>query len=441
MEEKKPDPITQKPQTVKECAELISFVTSDNDRWSEEQLNFFSNLQNLAKAGDPKAEIELTLQIEKLLTRFEIKIDELTSAELAYEIFKKNWGLDVIHDIYHHPDIYEVFVDRYDMISVSRLGKIEPVPGLAFEDDDHVNRVILRMLVSEDAHFDEANVAVQCVRKDDSRLTAYRPPLTEFTGFALRKLNAVVIDRDFLITAGTANLTIWNMFTLLARYGAKLLFIGPPESGKTSIVRTLISVMKQSTRILTIEQNREIRVRHHYPERSVVEMEERTRLDGGSLKQLFALSLRLSPTLVIFGEFRLGETEAAIMAGERSRHFWSTSHFRTPDEAVDGISDLLVSQGTTLSHQVAQKRVLRAFDTFVTLYGDPHTGTRKVLNIVAAEPSGEQIKYRRLAQWRGSSDDYWQGDWDFPEKPPLDFIERMRVYGVSDDELKNVGWL
>ncbi len=442
MEEEKPEPILQTPQTIDECVLFVGQISTDSTRWSEEELSKINNLQSLASAGDPLAVGELINYIKKILTDFEVSIDGMDAEQLAVEVYKRAWGLDVIHDLYHDPEIYEVFVDAPDKISVSRLGKIEPVPDIKFKNNDHVNRLVSRMIAhDQDAHFDDSHPRVYCVRKDDSRLTAFRPPLTEFTTFALRKLNAVYLDKEYLIKCGSANEKVWDMLALLARYGAKMLFIGPPESGKTSWLRVLVSVLNKTTRIATIETDRELRLGHHYPDRSVVEMEEHSRLAGGTLEELFAGNLRLSATLLIFGEFRLDDTSAAVMAGERARRFWSTSHFLNPSEAVSGTADLLLSQNQALTHDAAIKRTLRAFDTFVTVYGDLDRGIKKVLQITVAHHTGTKVEYYNLAEWKGSSGDYWEGDWVFNEKPFKELLEKMRIYGVTDQELQKVGWL
>lgn len=442
MEEDKPEPILQKPQTIDECVLFIGQTSTDSTRWSEEELTKINSLQSLASAGDPLASEELIKYIEKILTNFEVNIDGMSTEQLAVEVYKRAWGLDVIHDLYHDPEVYEVFVDAPDKVSVSRLGKIEPAPGIRFNNNDHVNKLVSRMIAhDQDAHFDDSHPRVYCVRKDDSRLTAFRPPLTEFTSFALRKLNAVHLDKEYLIKCGSVNENVWDMLTLLARYGAKMLFIGPPESGKTSWLRTLVSVLNHTTRIATIEADRELRLGYHYPDRSVVEMEEHSRLVGGSLEELFAGSLRLSATLLIFGEFRLEDTSAAVMAGERARRFWSTSHFSTPSEAVSGTADLLLSQNQALTHDAAIKRALRAFDTFVTVYGDLDQGIKKVLQITGAHHNGTKVEYYNLAEWKGSNNDFWEGDWEFNEKPFKELLTKMRIYGVTDKELQRVGWL
>ncbi len=401
-----------------------------------------SELQDMASSGDFNEGKKLTEQIKYLIIQFDLKVEGLTTDQLAYEIFKKNWGLDVIHDLFYDPEVIEVYVDRPDMVSVSRMGKVERVPGIKFRDNKHVTDLVLKLIKhDQDSLFDDSHPTVQCVRNDESRLTAFRSPLTEYTCINLRKLKAVDLNQDYLIKVGTVNERGWDILSLLARYGARILFIGPPESGKTSWLRLLTGELDHATRSVSIESDRELFLQRTYPERSVVEMEEHAQLRGGTLEQLFAGSLRLSATHLIFGEFRLEEIDAAIMAGERARHFWSTSHFRTAREAVAGIADILVSRNTALTHDIAEKQVIRAFDTFVTVYGDLKHGVKKILDITCARDTGEKVEYRSLVKWVPGETDYWDGSWTFPDKPFREFIARMRLYGAVNDELSKVGWL
>lgn len=421
---------------------MIGKITTDNTRWSEEELVAMSELQDLASSGDHKTSKELTEKIKYLIVQFDLRVEGLTTDQLAYEVFKKNWGLDVIHDLFYDPEVIEIYVDRPDMVSISRMGKIERVPDIKFRDNRHVTNLVLKMIKhDQDTHFDDSHPTVQCVRQDESRLTAFRNPLTEYTCFTLRKLKAIDLTKDYLIKTGTVNERIWYSLSLLARYGARILFIGPPESGKSSWLRLLTGELDITVRSVSIESDRELFLQRTYPERSVVEMEEHAQLTGGRLEQLFAGSLRFAATHLIFGEFRLDEIDAAIMAGERSRHFWSTSHFRNAREALAGIADLLLARNSGLTHEVAEKQAIRAFDTFVTVHGDHKTGIKKILEIACVQDMGEKIEFRNLAQWAGGQDEYWNGEWVFPDKPFDEFIDRMKLYGASNDELRRVGWL
>lgn len=441
-DEEKPEPITEKPETIDECVNLIVKITTDSRRWPEEELDKIGYVQERVRYGDPLAVENYIVLIKEILEQHDINIEGIGQDKLAEEIYKKGWGLDIVHDLFYDPDVYEVYVDRPEMISVSRKGVIERIPHLKFRDENHVNNLIQKMIAHDkDAHFDESVPRVQSVRGDDSRLTAYRKPLTEYTCFVLRKLNAVTLTREYLLKEQTVNEKVWDIIALLARYGAKILFIGPPESGKTSWIRLLVGILEHNTRTVSIEPDRELGLRRQYPDRTIVEMEEHRQLAGGKYEELFAGSLRLSATNVIFGEFRLEEIDAAIMAGERSRRFWSTSHFENPQEAVSGIADLLISRGSVLSHLDAEKKALRAFNTYITLFGDAKRGVKKVIQITHAFNNGKETIYKNLVKWKGSPNDHWDGEWEFPDLPTENLLETMRMYGVTDSELIKVGWL
>lgn len=403
-----------------------------------------SKLQNAASAGEPGAVRELLKLVTQLLEQFDISVGDLSRDKLAYEVFKRSWGLDVIHDLYCRPDVYEVRVDRPDLISVSRRGKNEIVPGLSFKDDEHVRDLVGRLIRHDlDAKFDESHPQVQSVLKDGSRLTAFRPPLTEFTCFVLRKTAACELSRAYLIETGTVNDRLFDIISLLARYGGKILFLGPPESGKTSWVRFLISLLPQNVRTVSIEKDRELLIYRHYPGRSIVELEEHPQV-GGTPEKLFAGSLRLGTEMLVYGEYGQEEVAAAITACERARRVLSTTHFETPEDAIYGTAELLLQQqGASLRYEAAVRRVLRAFNTFITVHGDTDRGIKKVLTVTNAwyDDDEQKVVYRTLARWNGNPQDYWEGNWEFPETPPPHLLERMRKFGLTNTDLDRVGWL
>jgi len=382
--------------------------------------------------------------IADLIRTHDLLLEGFTARDLAWEVFKYGWGLGPIHDLYLREDVYEVRVDRADLVSVSRRGKNEIVAGAAFRSEAEIDRLVRRLIAYSGYDlFDESHPRVNVVLPlaGGTRLTAVRPPLAEYTGMCLRKLNAFPMTKENLVRAGTVNERVYDIIALLHRCGGKVLWLGPPESGKTSWIAAMVNVLPESVRVVMIGKDREFRLRHLYPNRSVVELEERERVRGGSLVELFGAALKLSPDAILFDEFLVDEIAAAVMAGERARWFWSTSHYAGPHEAVLGGATLLLRHSPTLTYDAAVQQFLRAFNTFVVLHADMVRGVKKVLGVYVGSYGEKGPEFRALVEWKGSGEDYWRGDWTFPERPFTEHLDRMRMFGATDEDFAKVGWL
>ena len=95
---------------------------------------------------------------------------------LITDVFHELFGLGPLEALLADPTVSDILVNRADQIYVEREGRIEPSP-LVFKDDQHLLRIIERIVSSVGRRIDESSPMVDARLADGSRVNAIIPPL------------------------------------------------------------------------------------------------------------------------------------------------------------------------------------------------------------------------------------------------------------------------
>ncbi len=395
-----------------------------------------------AQARMPGAKEKCQQIIAELLSSCDVEVPGRDLYNICNEVYKELWGMGVLEDIYCDPDIDEIRVNTFKEIYVQRRGKNELVP-VTLEDDRHVIDLINRLHIRDRVMATSSTPYVESILKDGSRLTATLPPLTpQGPLFVLRKHGTFDINKENYISRGTMDARLHDILALLAKGQSNMLLIGPGDTGKSTLLRYLIRFFREQLRILLLESDAEIRARHWYPNRDIVEFEEQADL-GLDMKNIFPIILRFSPDMVLLGEIRrVEELLEAINACIRGHSgAMATIHYRSVEQALYFLATMLVTTGYSMTIPQAQAMVAHAFNIGVVLYADPTVGIKKVERVAEIITDGEKVEYSDLAIWQVTGDTYFDGEWVFPNRPSEKHIANMIKYGITRTELEAVGWM
>lgn len=394
------------------------------------------------RARDNKALIESVLYgslsditkakqlIRDLLREYSAEITDAPFEDAVEDIYSYMWGLGPLEAIYHDPDINEIQVNGYDQVYVIKNLKTYR-ENIRFRDDEHIRNIIQRIVMHDrGVSLNESHPTIESMRRDGTRITATCPPVSETTTLALRKQLIKVLTPEELIASGTLDQKTWEMLRHLVKHRANILISGGVGSGKTALLRTLVSHIDENARINVLENDRELFLRKHFPGRNIVEFEEHPEA-GVTLKDLFRTLLRYSPNIIIVGEFRgSGEAREAIRACERGHHgSMATAHFSSPQEAIEGTARLMLEEGLNILPGAANLMVAGAYNVVVQMFGDTTRGIIKVDSVTEVDIIQNEIIYRDLVKWMPKANDYCVGSWEKINEPGPRLIKRFKLYG------------
>jgi pilus assembly protein CpaF len=317
--------------------------------------------------------------------------------------------------------------------------KNEKLDGVLFRDDEHVKMIITRITMHDQGvTLNKSYPTIESMRRDGTRITATCPPVTKNTTLVLRKPYPHLITSDEMIKLGTMDKKTWAILKTLTRASANILISGGVGSGKTTLLRMLANEIDHSARIIVLETDSELMLNKAFPGRDIIEFEEH-RESKRSLRDLFGIVLRYSPTVIIVGEFRgAGEAKEAIRACMRGHNSMDTAHFSSPREAIEGTAKLLLEEGMNLPLDVAVSTVASAFNIVVQMFGDAVRGVIMVESVTEVSIDQGEVKYQDLIRWTPHGTDYLDGSWQSRGGLSPAMITRL-CKNISINELKGAG--
>ena len=265
-------------------------------------------IQDLDPKLDLANQVEVRRQIEEIFGRV---IDEegmaLTRAErvrMLEQITDEIIGLGPLEPLLRDETVTEIMVNGPRQVYVERNGRLE-LTNVVFQNDDHVMRIIDRIISPIGRRIAESSPMVDARLTDGSRVNAIIPPLSLIGPVVpVRKFSASPFTVDALTRFGTATPEMFDFLRACVEARLNLFVSGGTGSGKTTTLNVLSSFIPNDERVITIEDAAELQLRQEH----VVTLESRPpNIEGRgeiTIRMLVVNALRMRPDRIIVGEIR-----------------------------------------------------------------------------------------------------------------------------------------
>ncbi|HKJ26759.1 MAG TPA: CpaF family protein [Anaerolineales bacterium] len=303
---------------------------------------------------------------EQVLVEESIVLSRQEKHRLFEQIVAEIIGFGPIQPLLEDDSITEVMVNGAKNIYVERKGKLTRVP-LAFESDEHVMRIIDRIVAPLGRRIDESSPYVDARLPDGSRVNAVIPPIS-LVGptLTIRIFSKIPLTVEDLIT--NESITPEAMQFLKACVEARLNVVvsGGTGSGKTTMLNLLSGFIPSDERIVTIENAAELQLRQEH----VVTLESRpANIEGRgevTIQNLVVNSLRMRPDRVVVGEIRDGAALDMLQAMNTGHDgSMTTAHSNGPRDTLARIETMCLMAGFDLPVRAIREQVASAVDVIV----------------------------------------------------------------------------
>jgi pilus assembly protein CpaF len=348
-------------------------------RLQEEVIGAFETLLDATDPAEIRARI--TTIIDRIITKNAFAVTRSERLALVEEVVHEVTGLGPLEPLLNDDTITEVMVNGPNRVYIERRGKIEHV-DVHFLNDEHVRRIIDRIIAPLGRRIDESSPRVDARLADGSRVNAIIEPLS-LVGpvITIRKFSATPFTVRDLVGFGTATPEIFNFIRHCIWARLNVFVSGGTGSGKTTLLNVLSSFIPEDERIITIEDAAELQLRQEH----VVTLEARPANAEGmgeiTIRDLLRNALHMRPDRVIVGECRSGEALdmiQAMMTGQDGS--LSTGHANTTQDMLRRLETMILMSGYELPLRAIREQIASAVDIIV------HTarlqdGSRKIVNI------------------------------------------------------------
>jgi len=306
--------------------------------------------------------------------------------QLQISLINDILGYGPLQPLLNDPEISEIMVNGPHQIYVERKGKVE-LTGVRFRDEQHLMRIIEKILLPLGKRVDERVPMVDARLPDGSRVNIVIPPIA-LNGpcVTIRKFARDPFTMSDLIAFGTLTQEAAQFLQAAVQARLNIVISGGAGSGKTTLLNVLSAYIPNDERIITIEDTAELQLRQEH----VVRLEARPpNIEGVgevTIRDLVRNALRMRPDRIIVGECRGGEALDMLQAMNTGHDgSMTTIHANNPREAFARLETMVLMAGVDLPVKAIREQVAGAIDLIIQVQR-MRDGSRKV--VVISEVTG-----------------------------------------------------
>ena len=301
-------------------------------------------------------------------------------------------GLGPLESLLGDDTITEIMVNGPKNVFIEQKGKVT-LSGVTFENDEHVLRIIDRIVAPLGRRVDESQPLVDARLQDGSRVNVViRPIALCGPTITIRKFSKTPLTIQDLIRFGSMTPEIAQFLRATVISAVNAVVSGGTGSGKTTLLNVLSSFIPNDERIITVENAAELQLQQEH----VIPLESRPpNIEGRgevSIRDLVINCLRMRPERIVVGECRGGEALDMLQAMNTGHDgSLTTLHANTPRDALARLEVMCLMSGMDLPVRAIREQVASAVDMIVQQQR-LRDGSRKIIAISEVQGmEGEMI--------------------------------------------------
>jgi pilus assembly protein CpaF len=345
-------------------------------------------LAELDTGVDPHSP-EVRTTIEELFTAIlseeSIVLGRAERQRLFEAIVAEILGFGPLEPLLADDTITEIMVNGPKNIYIERTGNLVR-SNVTFEDEDHVLRVLDRIVAPLGRRIDESSPTVDARLPDGSRVNAViRPIALCGPTITIRKFSKRPFTVEDLIRFGTITPEMAEFCRACVIGKLNIVVSGGTGSGKTTFLNVLSGFIPNDERIVTIENAAELQLRQEH----VVSLESRPpNIEGRgevSIRDLVVNSLRMRPDRIVVGECRAGEALDMLQAMNTGHEgSLTTAHSNSPRDTLSRLEVMCLMAGRDLPVRAIREQVASAIDMIIH-QERMRDGTRKIVKVTEVQ--------------------------------------------------------
>jgi pilus assembly protein CpaF len=339
-------------------------------------------------SSEGKKRVEQTLN--ELVDAEGVSLTRVERARLLEVISADVLSFGPIEPLLHDAEVSEIMVNGPYQVWVERHGVLS-LTDIRFDDDEHVRRVIDRIISPLGRRCDEASPMVDARLPDGSRVNAIIPPLSLIGPIiTIRKFSHDLVSINDLIMLGSLTQEVGDFLTSCVVGRLNMIVSGGTGSGKTTLLNVLSAYVPSTERIITIEDAAELQLHQDH----VLTLEKRPPGVEGrgevTIRDLVINALRMRPDRLIVGEVR-GPEALDMLQAMNTGHDGSmtTLHSNSPRDTLARLETTVLMAGFDLPHRAIREQIASAVDLIVHLERLPN-GKRKIVKVTEVHGMEQQ---------------------------------------------------
>ena len=295
-----------------------------------------AHYSTLITAGGVDAKEQMKRYITKFIQDKRIAVAGMSGEKLVDALYTEMAEFGFLTKYIFGTGIEEIDINSWKDIEIQysdgRTVKLEE----RFDSPEHAINVVRRMLHISGMVLDNASPIVLGHLSKNIRNAVLKSPIVdEDVGIAasIRIVNPQSMKKEDFVRSGTATDPMLDFLSLCVRYGISVCVAGATSSGKTTVAGWILTTIPDNKRIYTIENgSRELALVREQGGRVTNSVIHTLTRDSDNDRQrvdqiaLLDMALRFNPDIVVVGEMRGAEANAAQDAARTGVAVLTTIH-------------------------------------------------------------------------------------------------------------------
>jgi pilus assembly protein CpaF len=350
------------------------------------------DLSEFATLSDPQRRARLERVVGRMVSREGPVLTTAERTRLIRQVIDEAIGLGVLEPLLADPTVTEIMVNGTDEIFIERDGRLHRA-DIRFGDEAQLYQTIDRIVSQVNRRVDESSPMVDARLPSGERVNVIIPPLALHGPTITIRRFPRLFTLEQLVGLGSVDGPTERLLRAFVRAKLNVVISGGTGAGKTTLLNALSAAVPASERIITVEDNAELRLQQPH----VVSLEARPpNVEGRgevSIRDLVRNSLRMRPDRIIVGEVRGAETLDMLQA-LNTGHEGSlvTVHANSADDAMHRLETLATMSDLQLPFEALRDQINNAIDVIVQI--DRYADGRRRLAEVAVVASTRRETFR-----------------------------------------------
>lgn len=332
-------------------------------------------------------------------------LTEYQVEKLLY-VLKRNFiGYERIDGIKHDINVEDISCDGYNSPVFVYHSDYEQVITNVFHEETELDDFVVKLAQRSGKGISKRQPQVDATLPDGSRaqLTLGREVSDHGTNYTIRQFKDVPFTPIDLINWNTFSLEEMAFLWLAIENHRSLIFAGGTASGKTTSLNAVSLFIPSNTKIVSIEDTREVEL----PQRNWIASVTRPSFsddDKGDVDEfdLLEAALRQRPDYIVMGEIRGEEGRTLFQVMSTGHTTYTTFHADTVGEVLKRFTTEPINVSKTLFTALD----LVSVQTQTRVKGSKVRRTKSLTEINHYDTENDEINVKDVFQWRAETDEH-----------------------------------
>jgi flagellar protein FlaI len=370
----------------------------------------YDDLRDMLIRGDAgdggKKEAILKKAYDSLLNMYGLKLSRATYNNIYYYLARNFIGYGRIDALMRDEDIEDISCNGIGMpifLFHRRFQNIKT--NIEFDDEQELNAMVTLLVQRGGRHISLAEPISNATLPDGSRIEATlgREVTARGSSFTIRKFRDDPFTPVDLIRNNTMSAEILAYLWLAIENNKSLLLAGGTASGKTSSLNAVSLFIPQGSKVITIEDTRELTLFHSNWLASVTREGPFKQEEGEiDMYELLRAALRQRPEYILVGEVRGREALTLFQAMNTGHTTYSTMHAGS----VQAVVNRLLNDPINVPNMMLQALNIVSIQEMLDIGGKKIRRTRSIVEITGIDPRTNNLRVNELFRWDSANDTY-----------------------------------